>query len=210
MKNVNKLIELAASLLETPARQFRQGDKVVLKEGLGNLRFPKRGQIAIVTEVFSHPIYDTEKDAGSNCYRRPLDMKIAVFTTGGDLDEFHVDSRRFRLAEEVDLVDDTTPLTDFGRLLQAAANGIEPLEKEHQFEPGQWITPKLGPDAGKRAFLITEIDRSGDPVAVSLDDDRDIVRNGLRRQAMRPLALDEFLAMGGSVEEYHGAGSKLQ
>lgn len=74
---------------------FHEGQVVKWKEGLRNRRLPKENQPAIVYEIFSEPLTQTEKDAGTPYFREPLDIALGVLGNEGELLIFHYDSRRF-------------------------------------------------------------------------------------------------------------------
>lgn len=89
--------------LNTPHR-FKVGDIVRWKPGFQNRLFPRPDKIAIVLEVLSAPIFDSEKDSSSTYFREPLDIVLGIFLdTGphrGDFLSWHFDSRRFELWTE--------------------------------------------------------------------------------------------------------------
>ena len=75
------------------------GSLAVYRPGLKDLKFPAEGQPVIVTG-FDLGAVDLEEDSGSNTFKRPCDMRIGVFVSSGDFNEFWVDSRRFTLYVE--------------------------------------------------------------------------------------------------------------
>ncbi|EIC22782.1 hypothetical protein [Thiorhodovibrio frisius] len=80
--------------------RFAPGDLVTWKPGLKNRRVPRNGQPAVVLEVLSAPVFDSEKDAGSAYFREPLDLVLGLFLEDGphrgDFLNWHFDSRRFQ------------------------------------------------------------------------------------------------------------------
>lgn len=89
--------------LNTPHR-FKAGDIVRWKPGFRNRLFPRTDKIAIVLEVLSTPIYDSEKDSGCTYFREPLDIVLGIFLDAGphrgDFLSWHFDCRRFELWAE--------------------------------------------------------------------------------------------------------------
>ncbi len=79
---------------------FSSGDLVTWKPGLMNRLLPNYGYPAVVLEVLDTPVFDTEKDSGTNYFREPLDLILGLFVeTGpnrGDFFAYHFDSRRFQ------------------------------------------------------------------------------------------------------------------
>lgn len=79
---------------------FKPGDLVGWKPGLRNRRFPQQDKPAIVLEIISNPVFDSDAEAGSTYFREPLDVVLGVFLDEGehrgDFLRWHFDSRRFR------------------------------------------------------------------------------------------------------------------
>lgn len=75
---------------------FQVGDVVRWKEGFKNKKKPETGQPAIVLEVLPTPITDpTDETAGNPYFREPLDVKLALLDSDGEMMVYHFDSRRF-------------------------------------------------------------------------------------------------------------------
>lgn len=78
------------------AHEFKAGDVVRWKDGLRNRSFTY-GQPLVVLEVFPEPWYDREAGGGSALFGEPLDIRIAVYLTDGELVPFVIDSKRLEL-----------------------------------------------------------------------------------------------------------------
>ncbi len=93
----NTLRARRQSLLQ--AHAFAPGDLVTWKPGLQNRRLPKYGEPAIVLQVLSEPVLDTEKESGSAYFREPLSLVLGVLldegNRRGDFLAWHFDGRRF-------------------------------------------------------------------------------------------------------------------
>jgi hypothetical protein len=83
---------------------FRVGDVVRWKLGLKNKRNPAYDGPAVVFEVLKTPLFDAERDGGSQYFHEPLDLLIGFFPEedAASVEEpsaktYHVDSRRFEL-----------------------------------------------------------------------------------------------------------------
>lgn len=79
---------------------FTPGDLVTWKSGMRDRRCPLYGQPAVVVEVLSAPIQDSEQETGSCYFRQQLDLVLGVIqdigTNRGEMLTFHFDSHRFR------------------------------------------------------------------------------------------------------------------
>lgn len=96
-----QLAALAESLQEKlrslhTKHEFKVGDLICLTPGMKNLRWPDYGEPVIVTEVLEAPHIDTEGGPGSNHFMERKDIRIGIITSGGEFNEFVVDSRRFQ------------------------------------------------------------------------------------------------------------------
>lgn len=84
---------------------FNPGDLVTWKPGLKNRRVPRSNQPAVVLDVLTEPVFDSERDSGSPYFREPLDIVLGVFIDEGphrgDFLNWHFDSRRFQPWENV-------------------------------------------------------------------------------------------------------------
>lgn len=79
---------------------FKPGDLVCWKPGLRNRRFPCGGRPAVVLEVLTTPVLDTDADSGSTYYREPLDLVLGLFLDEGEhrgnFLSWYFDGRRFQ------------------------------------------------------------------------------------------------------------------
>ncbi|MGL4458395.1 MAG: hypothetical protein ACRCUB_08360 [Plesiomonas shigelloides] len=78
---------------------FAVGHLVTWKDGLSNRTVPAIGKPAIVTEVLSEPIFDSNGNSSSCYFREPLDIKLGALVASPDgetFSEFYADSRRLR------------------------------------------------------------------------------------------------------------------
>ncbi len=76
------------------------GDRVTWKKGLKNRKYPDDDEFGIVVDLLPEPIFDDEQGSGSQYFREPLDMKLAVLDNDGDLAFYYYDSKRFRRYED--------------------------------------------------------------------------------------------------------------
>lgn len=98
--SIKKLKAAVDLLLTKPSRPFQVGDVIVRKPDVGDLvREPRDGQQVVITAVAEEPVFNDEKSAGSPYFKRPLDIRVALFDRDGDLVEYWMDSRRFQHAE---------------------------------------------------------------------------------------------------------------
>ncbi|MDO5290066.1 MAG: hypothetical protein Q4F13_10610 [Pseudomonadota bacterium] len=81
------------------AHAFAPGDLVTWKPGLKNRQLPQYGEPAIVLQVLSEPVQDTEQESGSTYFREPLSLVLGVLLNEGDRRgdflAWHFDGRRF-------------------------------------------------------------------------------------------------------------------
>lgn len=87
-------LQAALTLLRTSHR-FQPGQLVRWKAGLKHQKTPSEEESAIVVEVLAKPVFDSEKDAGSQYFREPLDLVLGVIDEEGDFLLYHYDGRRF-------------------------------------------------------------------------------------------------------------------
>ncbi len=87
-------LKAAAELFEE-RNALEVGMLVQWKPGMSDKKKPLYGEPAIVLEVLSQPIYDTEAKCGSPYFRQPLDIILGVLDQNNDLLILHNDSRRF-------------------------------------------------------------------------------------------------------------------
>lgn len=90
------LLRDTANALLIPNPQFIPGDIVCWKPHLKNKKQPARDSFAVVQEMLSVPLYDTQKSAGTPYFHEPLDMKLGILDSDGDFMLFHYDSRRLQ------------------------------------------------------------------------------------------------------------------
>lgn len=205
----SKLKMLVDALVRPNDRPWQVGDIVTFKEGLRNIRFPEVGKLAVISAVLEKPVMDESREPGSNYYRRKLDIIITYAGDDSDVEEYHVDSRRFRLAtpEEIQAAEETVEESDgtISRILDMARrpNAAPDMSRTHVFRKGQWITPKLGKGSGVSSYYVTGVDGEGDPTATGPDDDGSIAVLSLKGARMRPMTLAEFRAAGGTVEQFN-------
>lgn len=91
-----KILENAYKLY-VEEHSFKPGDLVTWKSSLlKNHSFLGDDRCGIVTQVLDDPVYDNaQTDAGSQCFREPLDIVIgAIDTDDGEFFEIYLDSRR--------------------------------------------------------------------------------------------------------------------
>lgn len=205
----SKLKTLVATLVRPNDREWQVGDIVTFKDGLRNVRFPEAGKLAVVSAVLKEPVADESKDPGSNYYGRKLDIIIAYAGNDDDVEEYHVDSRRYRLAtpEEIQAAEDPIDESDgtISRILDMARrpDAAPDMSQTHVFLKGQWITPKLGKGSGTHIYYVTGVDGEGDPTAAGPDEDGTLAVLSLKGARMRPATLAEFRAVGGTVEQFN-------
>eukprot|EP00727_Mastigamoeba_balamuthi_P010807 m51a1_g6349 hypothetical protein (242) ;mRNA; r:79196-80218 len=137
-----KRVDCARKLLHkyeqfTTRAAFKPGDLVKWKAGLVNRRLPAPDSVAIVSRVYDQPIYDPhKKDAGNAYWREPLDIAIAIVDTEDEFVEFHFDSRRFQLVDEVDCAP---------RVVSRLRENLRLLHgPRHKFEVGDAVRWKPG------------------------------------------------------------------
>ncbi|MEA3641543.1 MAG: hypothetical protein VBE63_16600 [Lamprobacter sp.] len=82
------------------AHAFKPGDLVGWKPGLRNRRLPSYATPAVVLEVLSEPVRDSDPESGSTYFRERLDLVIGLIWDRdpgrGEFLSFHVDSARFQ------------------------------------------------------------------------------------------------------------------
>lgn len=97
-EDLGALRDAAANLMR-PRDPFQPGDLVEWMPGLKNKSAPAEGEVIVVVEQLSEPVYDTSESSSSSPYfREPLDLVCAMIDNDGDLILFYYDSRRFRHA----------------------------------------------------------------------------------------------------------------
>ena len=95
-----QLLALQRRFALQPAGGFVPGQIVQWKPGMRNRLLPADGQPAIVMEVLDPPIVLNDPTLeGCNLFREPLSLVLGVHDADGDFLLFHVDSRRFEIAE---------------------------------------------------------------------------------------------------------------
>jgi hypothetical protein len=75
---------------------FAAGDIITWKKGLRNRQRPNYEETVVVMEVLEKPLRRTDLDAGTQSFNEPLDIKVGMLQSDGDIIVIHVDSRRFR------------------------------------------------------------------------------------------------------------------
>lgn len=205
----SKLKMLVAALVRPNDREWQVGDIVTFKDGLRNVRFPEAGTLAVVSAVLKEPVVDESKDTGSNYYKRKVDIIIAYAGNDTEVEEYHVDSRRYRLAtpEEIQAAEDPIEESDgtISRILNMARrpDAAPDMSQTHVFFKGQWITPKLGKGSGTHIYYVTVVDAEGDPIVLGPAEDGSITVMSLKGASMRPMTLIEFCKAGGTVEQFN-------
>ena len=93
-----QLLALQRRFEMQPPESLKPGQIVQWKPGMKNKRIPDYGEPAIVMEVLSLPIFDTDSfDAGTKYFREPLSLILGIHDPDGDFALFHYDGRRFEV-----------------------------------------------------------------------------------------------------------------
>lgn len=82
--------------------EFKVGDIVMWKsEELKNRKLPKLKEQAIIVEILEEAIFDNaeDRDSGSPFFHEPLDIRVAVIDSTGDISMYYYDSKRFQKIE---------------------------------------------------------------------------------------------------------------
>lgn len=101
LEDENPYTELDVQYLKTVRDRFllpsafTEGQVVKWKKGLKNRRLPKEKQPAIVMDVPSQPLIDSQRDVGSPYFHETLDIVLGVIDEEGDFVTFFFDRRRF-------------------------------------------------------------------------------------------------------------------
>jgi hypothetical protein len=98
---------------------FSEGDLIELKPDLAGCYLFEYGQPLQVIENLTEPFYEDSKNVFSESFRKPIDIKVAVFGNQGQFLEHYVDSRHFMpyVKREVPVQTDEQPIqaqTDAG------------------------------------------------------------------------------------------------
>lgn len=96
-----QLLAMQRRMATPPPNGFQPGQIVRWKSGLKNRLLPDTGERAIVMEVLDPPVFDRTTDLhGSNLFREPLTLALGMHGTEGEFLVFHVDGRRFEVADD--------------------------------------------------------------------------------------------------------------
>lgn len=82
-----------------PLVEFVPGDKVRLKKGMKNKKFPEYGQTLIVTDLLPPGTRDTGAEPGTTYYLEPLHFRAALIDSDDEIREYCFDARRFERVE---------------------------------------------------------------------------------------------------------------
>jgi hypothetical protein len=108
-KEADRIREALAKL--QASKPFKVGDVIRIKPGMKHVRFPLYGQPCIVTEVFDKPmVVDHPKMHGSVYFGERLDIRIGC-NVGDDFVEYCMDSRRWEIFPEGELLQVPTKTT---------------------------------------------------------------------------------------------------
>ncbi|MCR9218629.1 MAG: hypothetical protein NXI21_00210 [Alphaproteobacteria bacterium] len=98
--HVQLLYKLYEEYTSGDESELKPGTLAIWKEGLKNKRKPKYGEPAIVVEISADEasrLLNQGDDSGSPYFNEPLDLKLAVLDSDGELLMYFYDRKRFKL-----------------------------------------------------------------------------------------------------------------